>query len=87
MTATTASELDEQTCDPPVDPTRPHAYIRHVTRVIHEINPHGGGRITVRGPDFIEHQPGVFAQAYALAYDHRLLHGFTSTDGTTVWTK
>jgi hypothetical protein len=58
-----------------------------VTHVIHAIDHHGAEHITMRGPAFIEHKKGIFNDAYALAYDHALLHGFTNTDGMTTWTK
>jgi hypothetical protein len=65
----------------------PDGYIRYVTQVIHAIDHRGAGHITMRGPAFVEHKKGIFNEAYALAYDYALLHGFTDTDGVTTWTK
>jgi hypothetical protein len=58
-----------------------------VSQVIHATDRHGVGHITVRGPNVPRHLVGNFDQAYALAYDHGLLHGFTNTDGVTTWTQ
>ncbi|MDT7626238.1 MAG: hypothetical protein QOF99_7139 [Pseudonocardiales bacterium] len=66
---------------------RPDGHTRYVTQVTHAIDPRGVGHITVQGPAFVEHKVGIFNQAYGLAYDYALLHGFTNTDGLTTWTK
>jgi hypothetical protein len=87
MTTTSDSGLDHEPHAGPTEPPRPRGYIRYVTRVTHAINHEGVGHITVRGPAFIDHLDGPFTEAYALAYTHSLLHGFTSADGVTVWTK
>jgi len=58
----------------------------HVTQLIHTTDRHGVGHITVRGSNFARHTVGDFGDAYALAYKHGLLHGFTNTDGVTTWT-